>query len=36
MGDITDMILEGLLCELCGQYIESEPQGYPRLCGDCN
>lgn len=34
MGDISEMILEGSLCEQCGVYI-GEEIGYPRLCKDC-
>jgi methionyl-tRNA synthetase len=36
MGDIAEMILEGILCEDCGCYIEDEEaEGYPRKCNDC-
>ena len=40
MGDVADMILEGILCEYCGVYIEDgecelEADGYPRLCSNC-
>jgi hypothetical protein len=28
------MILEGVLCESCGEYI-GEPVGYPRECRSC-
>lgn len=35
MGDMTEMILDGLLCESCGVYIDGEAPGYPRLCEDC-
>jgi len=35
MGDIADMILEGLLCEGCGAYIDGDGDGVPRRCGDC-
>lgn len=35
MGDIADMILEGLLCEGCGAYIDDDSDGVPRRCGDC-
>ena len=34
MGEVTDMILEGVLCEQCGVYI-GEAVGYPRCCDDC-
>lgn len=36
MGDIAEMILDGILCEVCGTYIEDlEESGYPRKCEDC-
>lgn len=35
MGEIADMMIEGILCEQCGVFLEGEPPGYPRLCGDC-
>ena len=34
MGDIADMMLEGVLCERCGEYIGDEV-GHPRLCNAC-
>jgi len=35
MGDSADMILEGILCEICGEYI-GEEVGYPRTCTGCS
>lgn len=40
MGEISDMMLEGILCQECGQYVdyhtgESRACGYPRFCPDC-
>lgn len=35
MGDIADMMLEGSMCEQCGEYM-GEGNGYPRLCGSCS
>lgn len=35
MGDIADMMLDGLLCERCGELIDGEEPGYPRCCEDC-
>ena len=33
MGDIADMMLDGTLCECCGEYIDDgEAGGYPRYC----
>jgi len=34
MGEIADAMLEGILCEWCGTYIE-ESLGVPMLCSDC-
>lgn len=36
MGDIAEMILEGILCEVCSIYIQDgEKPGYPRKCESC-
>jgi hypothetical protein len=35
MGEIAEMILEGILCQVCGEYIDDEPCGYPRTCEEC-
>lgn len=35
MGDIADMMLEGVLCEGCGVYLKGDAPGYPRQCADC-
>lgn len=35
MGEFADMVLEGLLCEQCGGYIDGAESGYPRLCAGC-
>lgn len=35
MGEISEMILNGLLCEVCGTYVDGEEPGYPRKCEDC-
>lgn len=34
MGDITEMVLEGILCEGCGVYLGGAV-GYPRKCHSC-
>ena len=34
MGDIADMMLEGVLCEGCGGLL-GEGHGFPGLCHDC-
>lgn len=35
MGEVTDMILDGILCEECGEYIDDDETGYPRKCAAC-
>jgi hypothetical protein len=35
MGEITEMILEGFLCEHCGAFIDEDAGGFPRKCEDC-
>jgi len=34
MGDISDMTINGILCEGCGEYLGNDV-GYPRLCRGC-
>ena len=34
MGDVADMVLEGLFCEGCGAFMGNEC-GYPRRCEEC-
>lgn len=36
MGEISDMILEGILCECCGVYLDDyEEKPFPHYCSDC-
>lgn len=35
MSDMVEMMLEGLLCESCGELIDGEAPGYPRDCDWC-
>ncbi len=36
MGEIADMMIEGFLCQYCGQAMDDhEEPGYPRTCDDC-
>lgn len=33
MGEIAEMMLDGTLCECCGEYIhDDEASGFPRYC----
>lgn len=34
MGEIAELMLEGVLCENCGSFV-GDPVGYPRKCEDC-
>lgn len=35
MGEIAEMILNGVLCDICGCLVDGEEVGYPRKCEDC-
>lgn len=38
MGEIADMILDGILCEVCGVVIDEDGDdvpGYTRACEGC-
>jgi hypothetical protein len=36
MGEIAEMIIDGILCQLCGTAMGyDEAPGYPRTCDDC-
>ena len=35
MGEIAEMMLDGTMCEQCGQFISDEPVGYPMVCDEC-
>lgn len=36
MGDAADMLLNGVLCEACGVFLDGEEPGFPRYCSrDC-
>ena len=38
MGDISEMMLDGTLCQYCGIVIvdyDEEPCGYPQSCDEC-
>ena len=34
MGEMTEMVLDGLLCQVCGGVIDGGESGYPRYCSD--
>lgn len=36
MGEIADMMVNGLMCQECGAWMEDhEEPGYPRTCRSC-
>ena len=36
MGEIAEMMLEGTLCQTCGEFMDdNDANGYPRSCGGC-
>src|SRR6185312_10679181 len=36
MGEIADMMLDGTLCEGCGEFMGDDGDGWPRYCSpDC-
>lgn len=36
MGEIADMMLAGILCEGCGEFIDESGPGHPRRCAGCD
>ena len=34
MGEIAEMMLDGTMCEQCGEFIDTD-NGYPTLCAGC-
>jgi len=34
MGDIADMMLDGTLCQWCGEYLD-DAKGWPTVCSGC-
>jgi hypothetical protein len=36
MGEYAEMMLEGLVCECCGEFLgDDEGPGFPRVCPGC-
>ena len=35
MSEMVDLMLNGVLCEVCGGLIDGECSGFPRKCEDC-
>ncbi len=36
MGEIAEMMLDGTLCESCGDFLNETPPGYPCYCDGCD
>jgi len=35
MGEAVEFMLDGILCQVCGVFIDGESPGYPRTCEGC-
>ena len=35
MGEIADMMIDGTMCQVCGEFINEVPPGYPITCAGC-
>jgi len=35
MGDIADMLLEGVMCQVCGEWMGGDGDGFPVTCPAC-
>ena len=35
MGEISEMMIDGTLCQVCGVYLDGETPGFPRTCTHC-
>lgn len=35
MGEIAEMMLDGDMCECCGEMMSESGDGYPRKCAGC-
>lgn len=35
MGDIADAALDGTLCQVCGELVNTDPPGHPVTCEEC-
>ncbi len=36
MGDVADMMLDGTLCQGCGELLSDDAPGHPRTCAACS
>lgn len=35
MGEVAELVLEGVFCNQCGSTVDGRAVGYPRPCDDC-
>lgn len=35
MGDIAEAVVDGMLCQTCGVFLDGGSPGHPRWCEDC-
>lgn len=35
MAEYADMILDGTMCQCCGEFLNEDPPGYPVYCAEC-
>lgn len=35
VGEIADMMLDGTLCECCGEFLEDSDGDFPQRCAGC-
>jgi len=35
MGEISEMMLDGTLCQCCGEVLDGTSPGFPRYCENC-
>ena len=35
MGETAELIIEGFVCQHCGEYLDGDDPGYPRSCNAC-
>lgn len=35
MGDVAELMLDGSICQICGEGMGAAPCGYPRTCRSC-
>lgn len=36
MGEVIELVFEGVLCKECGCLVDTTAVGYPRTCEDCD